>query len=466
MVILTSLGGAETVTGSKHLLEHGGRRLLVDCGLFQGHRELRELNWRPLPVKPSSIDAVVLTHAHLDHSGYLPRLVRDGFCGPIYATPATIDVARLILLDSAFLQEKDAEFANRHGFSRHHPALPLYRREDAERAIEAFRPAYFHERVSLGEGRELTFRRAGHILGAATAELSLSGVSVAFSGDLGRYGDAIMFDPEPIDRVDFLVVESTYGDRIHPQIDPAEALGEVVERTARRGGTVVIPAFAVGRAQSLLYYLWKLKQAGRLGLVPVYVDSPMATDATALLHQHRGDHRLDPEVCAEVCATATYIRDVDASKRLSANRMPKVIISASGMATGGRVLHHIKAFGGDPRHTILFSGFQAAGTRGRAMIEGQRQIKIHGDWIDIRAEVADLEMLSAHADANEIMRWLRGFGSPPLRTLVVHGEPASAAALRDRVERELGWTCSVSKMNERNDIPCQRGFNPMLPANS
>ena len=461
MVTLTSLGGAGTVTGSKHLLEHDGSRILIDCGLFQGQKGLRLLNWQPLAVPAASIDAVVLTHAHLDHCGYLPRLVQDGFGGPILATPATIDVARLILLDSAFLQEKDAELANRYGFSRHHPALPLYGREDAERAIAAFRPVKMHERAALPSNGGVMFRRAGHILGAATAEVSLGGQTIGFSGDLGRYGDAIMHDPEPIERADFVIVESTYGNRIHPAVDPAAALGEVIERTVGRGGTVIIPAFAVGRAQSLLYYIWKLKQAGRFNLVPVYVDSPMATDATALLHQHRGDHRLPPEVCTEVCATATYVRDVAASKALSASPMPKVIISASGMATGGRVLHHIKAFGGDSRNTILFSGFQAAGTRGRAMIEGQREVKIHGDWIDIRAEVADLEMLSAHADANEIMRWLSGFRTAPKETFVVHGEPVASDALRQRIGAELGWKCSVVQMGQRLDLgsaePTHRG---------
>lgn len=453
MVSLTSLGGAGTVTGSKHLLEHEGSRLLVDCGLFQGRKELRLKNWQPLPIKPSSIDAVILTHAHLDHSGYLPRLVRDGFRGPIYATPATIDVARLILLDSAYLQEKDAEFANRHGFSKHRPALPLYTKADAERALDRFRPVDFHRQIGVPGGFELQFRRAGHILGAATADVRVGGLSVLFSGDLGRYGDALMHDPEPVDRADYLVVESTYGNRTHPDVGPAEALGEVVERTVRRGGTVIIPAFAVGRAQSLLYHLWQLKQAGRLGLVPIYVDSPMATDATALLHQHRADHRLAPEVCSEVCATATYVRDVAASKQLSANRMPKVIISASGMASGGRVLHHIKAFGDDPRNTILFSGFQAAGTRGRAMIEGQRQVKIHGGWIDIRAEVDELSMLSAHADVDEIMRWLSGFRRPPAQTFIVHGEPSSSKGLGERIEQDLGWKHRIPAMGERIDLP-------------
>jgi metallo-beta-lactamase family protein len=447
MVSLTSLGGAGTVTGSKHLVEHEGCRLLVDCGLFQGRKELRLLNWQRLPVAPSTIDAVVLTHAHLDHCGYLPRLVRDGFAGPIYATPATIDVARLILLDSAFLQEKDAEFANRHGFSKHHPALPLYTRADAERALERFRPVPFHQDLGIG-GASLLFRRAGHILGAATAEISVGGVTIALSGDLGRYGDPVMLDPEPIASADYLVVESTYGDRVHPTADAAEALDQVIDRTVRRGGTVVVPSFAVGRAQSLLFHLLTLRRAGKLGLVPIYVDSPMATDATELVCAHLADQRLPPETWHEACSIATYVRDTDGSKALSANRMPKVIISASGMATGGRVLHHIKAFGPDPRSTILFTGFQVPGTRGRALVDGARQVKMHGEWIDIRAEVADLPMLSAHADANEIMRWLGNFEAPPRKTFIVHGEPDASDALRGRIDRELGWRAAVLTMNQ------------------
>jgi metallo-beta-lactamase family protein len=451
-ISLTSLGGAGTVTGSKHLLEHDGRRLLVDCGLFQGPRELRELNWKPLSATSSTIDAVILTHAHLDHSGYLPRLVREGFRGPIYATPATVDVARLILLDSAHLQEKDAEFANHRGFSRHRPALPLYTTEDAEQALSQFRPIEFHKRVELRNDVDLVFRRAGHILGAATAELRLGGETIVFSGDLGRYGDPTMVDPEPVPDADFLVVESTYGDRIHPKLDPASALKDVIDRTVRRGGTVIVPAFAVGRTQSLLYELWTLKMSGQLNMVPVYVDSPMAISATDLLCAHMDDHRMQPMVCRDACAIATYVRDTDGSKALSASRMPKVIISASGMATGGRILHHIKAFGTDPRNTILFAGFQAAGTRGRAMVDGMREVKIHGEWIDIRAEVADLTMLSAHADSNEIIRWLGGFGSPPSKTFIVHGEASASAALRDRIEADLGWSCAIPAIGQRFDL--------------
>ena len=446
---LTSLGGAGTVTGSKHLLEFDDRRILVDCGLFQGPRELRELNWRPLSVAPSSIDAVVLTHAHLDHSGYLPRLAKEGFAGPIFATPSTINVARLILLDSAYLQEKDAEFANRHGFSRHKPALPLYTRADAERALSLFQPVRFHETFDAGGGLRMLFRRAGHILGAATAELRTGGQTLVFSGDLGRYGDETMVDPEAVPHADYVVVESTYGDRLHPKVNAAAMLEQIIDRTARRGGTVVIPAFAVGRAQSLLYHLWMLKMRGALPLIPIYVDSPMATNATKLLLEHMDDHRMQPEVCREACAIATYVGDVDNSKALSSSPMPKVIIAASGMATGGRVLHHIKAFGPDPRNTILFAGFQAPGTRGRAMIDGVREVKIHGDWVEIRAEVADLTTLSAHADSDQLIRWLRGFAAPPRQTFIVHGEPNASAALRDRIERDLGWDCTIPAMGDK-----------------
>jgi metallo-beta-lactamase family protein len=421
---------------------------LIDCGLFQGPREWRELNWQPLAVPAGSIDAVVLTHAHLDHCGYLPRLILEGFSGPIYATPATADVARLILLDSAFLQEKDAEFANRHGFSRHTPALPLYNRRDAEAAIAAFRTVPFHQPLEISPGVSMLFRRAGHILGAATAEVKVDGTTIVFSGDLGRYGDPVMLDPEPVGAADYLVVESTYGNRVHTPADAADVLGDVLNKTVRRGGTVVIPAFAVGRAQSLLYYLWLLRQRGQLGIVPVYIDSPMAINATDLMCAHAQDHRLDPRTCREACEIAEYVRDTEASKALSRNRMPKVIISASGMATGGRVLHHIKAFGADARNTILFSGFQAMGTRGRSLVDGARRVKIHGEWIEIRADVANLPMLSAHADANEIMNWLRQFQRPPLRTFIVHGEPEASAALQARVEQELGWDCERPGLNQ------------------
>jgi metallo-beta-lactamase family protein len=448
LITLTSLGGAGTVTGSKHLLEHGGRRLLLDCGLFQGQKALREQNWSRLPVAADSLDAVVLSHAHLDHSGYLPKLVKDGFHRRIVCTHATMELSDIILRDSGHLQESDAEFANRHGFSRHRPALPLYGVRDAEKAMSHFAPIAVHQPLELPGGARLTLSRAGHILGAATVEIEWDATKVVFSGDLGRYGDAVMLAPDPVAEADYLIVESTYGDRRHDQADPSQVLGDVIERTTRRGGTVVIPAFAVGRAQSLLYHIWRLKAAGRIGLVPIYLDSPMAINVSELLHTHRADHRLTPQECDATCAVATYTRDVEDSKAITANPMPKVVISASGMATGGRVLHHIKAYGPDPKNTILLSGFQAAGTRGAALLGGAREVKIHGQWVPIRAEVENLPMLSAHADADEILRWLGGFVRPPRRTFIVHGEPQASETLRTRIEGELGWRCTVSQPHE------------------
>ena len=452
MITFTSLGGAGTVTGSKHLLESDGRRILVDCGLFQGLKKLREQNWDPFPIKPSSIDAVVLTHAHLDHSGYLPKLVKDGFRGPILASAATRDVAEIILRDSGHIQEKDAENANRYGYAKHKPALPLYGVHDAERAVERFSSTAFQQEVRLPGGATLMLRRAGHILGAATAEVTWNGTRILFSGDLGRYGDATMVDPEPVTEADYVVVESTYGDRLHDPHDPTQTLGDVIERTTARGGTVVIPTFAVGRAQSLLYHLWQLKEAGRIGLVPIYMDSPMAINATDLLCAHLGDHRMPRDVCEAVCGIATYVRDVEASKKITVSPMPKVILAASGMATGGRVLHHIKAFGPDRRNTILFSGYQAAGTRGRSMVEGAKDVKIHGQWVPINAEVATLPMLSAHADYEEILRWLSGIKRPPRKTFIVHGEPHASDALRVRIQDRLGWDCVIPEMMERHEL--------------
>lgn len=449
MLSLTCLGAAGTVTGSKHLLTHGDTRILIDCGLFQGLKNLRELNWQSLPIDPREINAVVLTHGHLDHCGYLPRLALDGFNGRIYATAGTRDVASLILRDSAFLQEKDAEFANRHGYSKHTPALPLYRVVDAEHAIRMFTAAPLHQEVALPGGATLLLRRAGHILGASSAQIDLGGKRVVFSGDLGRYNDLIMHDPEPVPAADYVVIESTYGNRRHDDTDPLEALAAVIERTVRRGGTVVVPAFAVGRAQSLIYDLWLLRRAGRLNNLPIYLDSPMATSASELLHAYEDEHRLSTQDYEAACGAVTCVRDVEDSKALSANRYPKVIISASGMATGGRVLHHIAAFAPDRRNTLLFSGFQAAGTRGRKLLDGVREIRIHGRWVQVQAEVAELPMLSAHADADELMRWLSGFRQPPSRVFIVHGEPDASEALRERIGRELGWAAVVPRQDQK-----------------
>lgn len=452
MLSLTSLGGAGTVTGSKHLLTNGDTRILIDCGLFQGLKNLRELNWQRLDVSPRDIDAVVLTHAHLDHCGYLPRLILDGFRGKIYCTQATRDVAELILLDSAWLQEKDADFANRKGFSRHKPALPLYTVPDAERALKHFQPVALHSEVELPGGARLMLRRAGHILGATTAQIDIGGQRIVFSGDLGRYGDRVMHDPETVPSADYVVIESTYGNRRHDRSDAVKALGDVISRTVQRGGTVVVPAFAVGRAQSLIHDLWLLRQQGGLNNVPVFLDSPMATNATELLYRHKSEHKLAERDFEQAFAAVTYVREVEESKALSANRYPKVILSASGMATGGRVLHHIAAFAPDHRNTLLFSGFQAAGTRGRRLLEGAREVKMFGQWIPVNAEVAELPMLSAHADSDELLQWLLGFGQAPKRLFIVHGEPEASEGLRERVQRELGWQATVPLQGQEFEL--------------
>lgn len=410
---LSFLGAAGTVTGSKYLLESGRAAILVDCGLFQGFKTLRLRNWAPLPFDPRRIESVVLTHAHLDHSGFLPLLTRHDFSGSIFCSRATADLCGILLPDSGHLQEKDAEFASRHGFSKHKPALPLYTERDARKTLEFLRPVAFDQDTRLKDGATFRLRRAGHILGAASVQLDWAGRTIVFSGDLGRYDDATMVDPVEIDRADYLVVESTYGNRRHPMIDPEQALADVISTTTARGGTVVIPSFAVGRTQGLLYYLERLKESGRLTNVPVFLDSPMAQDASEIFCRNLSDHKLPANVCRQACAVAHYVRSVDESKELMENPMPKVIISASGMATGGRVLHHLKRYAPDPKNTILFAGFQAGGTRGAAMVAGVESIKIHGGYVPVRAEVKNLDMLSGHADADEILRWLRGFKTAP-----------------------------------------------------
>jgi metallo-beta-lactamase family protein len=449
---LTFLGGVGTVTGSKALLELGRRRFLIDCGLFQGFKQLRSRNWERLPIEPKSIDAVVLTHAHLDHAGYLPLLTKNGFKGPVHATPGTRDLSAILLPDSGHLQELDADYANRHGFSKHRPALPLYTRADAVRALERFEATPFGRARELGGGAMLRFHRAGHIVGAAHVAIEWRGRRIVFSGDIGRPRDPVMRPPAAPDRADILVVESTYGDRRHPTTDPEAALGDIVRRTAKRGGSVVIPAFAVGRSQALLYHLWRLKSAERIPDLPIFLDSPMAIEASAAFAKHSADRRLSAAECRAVCAVARATPSVEESKAIDANPVPSVIVSASGMATGGRVLHHLKTFAPDPRSTIVFAGFQAGGTRGAAMIAGAKEIKIHGAMVPIRAEVATLDMLSAHADADEIMDWSRAIRRPPRMTFVVHGEPAAADALRRRIESELGWPCRVPDYRDSYEL--------------
>ncbi|MGB3697315.1 MAG: MBL fold metallo-hydrolase [Gordonia sp. (in: high G+C Gram-positive bacteria)] len=448
----TSLGAAGTVTGSKHLLERDGRMILVDCGLFQGIKNLREANWRPLPVDAAAVDAVVITHAHLDHTGYLPRLISEGFRGPIFSTSATRDVADIILRDSAHLQEREAELANRHKSSRHSPARPLYDVGDVEQTMSQFHTRPLGKTFSPTRGVRAVFRDAGHILGAATVEIEWGGITVAFSGDLGRYDDPLMYDPEPVPSADYLICESTYGDRLRDDADPAGELQRIVTQTVARGGTVVIPAFAVGRTQMILYHLWTLRCAGTLPDVPIYVDSPMAINAGELLRTHPRAHRLDAERTDDMFAIAEYVRDAEDSKAISADRKPKIVLSASGMATGGRVLHHLAAFAPGSQNTVVLVGYQAVGTRGRSLADGARYLKLYGEWIPVNARIEDLHMMSAHADADELLRWMGGFTAPPRRTFLVHGEPNAAESLRHRLDHDLGWQAVIPKQNQTFDL--------------
>ena len=413
---------------------------------------LRARNRHPLPVDPASIDAVVLTHAHLDHSGYLPLLVKNGFKGKVICTEATRALCGLLLPDSGYLFEADARYANHRGFSKHDPALPLYTRADGVRALKSLSPSPFGKRIPVTKDCTVRFRYAGHILGAATIDMIADGKRIVFSGDLGRYGDPLMFDPEPVPEADVLLVESTYGDRLHPDFAPQQILEDVIKRTVNRGGSVLIPSFAVGRAQSLLYHIAAIRQRGRLPDVPVYLDSPMAISATELFCKHSDDHRLSTAQCRDAWDDVIYTREVEQSKRLDTTPDPKIIISASGMVTGGRILHRMKRYAPDHRSTIVIAGYQAGGTRGASILEGAEAIKIHGDYVPVRAEVVSLDMLSAHADQHELLRWLSGFNSPPKQTFVVHGEAKSSDRFRLKIAENLGWNARVPEHLERVEL--------------
>jgi len=454
---LRFLGATSTVTGSRFLAMGQSASVLVDCGLFQGYKPLRLRNWAPFPVPPRSIDAVVLTHAHLDHSGWLPLLVKHGFQGKVFATPATRDLCRILLMDCAHLQEEQAEHANRFGYSKHRPALPLYDHEDAEKALRHIEVVPFDADWAPAKGFKARFSHAGHILGSAIVTLAAGGRTVVFSGDLGRLKDSIMLPPAQVAEADALVLESTYGDRRHEGADPLAELGRIVTHTVGRGGVVVIPAFAVGRAQDVLVGLYELKSKGAIPrTVPIYVDSPMATDVTSLYERYREEHRLTRRVLVNACRAVKFVATPDESRALDESRWPMVIVSASGMATGGRVLHHLKRFAPDPRNTILFAGFQAGGTRGAAMVAGAREIRIHGADVPVRAEVASIEALSAHADYGEILGWLSGFARPPGRIFLVHGEPEACESLRRRIADRYRWQAEIPEYLQAVDLGSER----------
>lgn len=456
---LTFLGAARTVTGSKYLLEVDGSRILVDCGQFQGLADLRRRNWAAFPVDPKSLDAVLLTHAHIDHSGLLPRLVANGFNGPIYCTHGTADLCSLVLPDAGHLQEEDARLANLRRFSKHTPALPLFTEADAYRTLARLRVVPYATPTEIVSGLRAEFINAGHLLGSSFVRVtSRGGGRILFGGDLGRYDRPILPDPQPAPDAEVLLLESTYGDRVHPDADDAGALERVINETTARNGRVIIPAFAIGRVEELLYWLKRLEDQGRLKPVPVYVDSPMAIAALKFYQDHHAE--LDPEVQrrrADICIFCLKrlqpIPTAAASREITKPYGQAIVISASGMATGGRVLHHLAACLPDSRNTVLFVGFQAEGTRGRHLIDGARTVKIHGQMVPVNAQIARVDSMSAHADANEITRWLRTVTKPPSATYLVHGEVVPMAVLKQQIERTFGWPVHIPQHGEKVAVP-------------
>jgi len=460
---LQFLGAAETVTGSKHLLEVNGRRVLVDCGLFQGLKELRLRNWAPFPIDPGAIDAVVLTHAHLDHCGYLPRLVAAGYRGRIWCTGGTKDLCSVVLPDAAHLQEEDAREANRRQYSKHSPALPLYTSIDAARALTQLQPVGYERRMPVADGIEVDFIDAGHLLGSSFARIHANGQTLVFGGDLGRYGRPVLPDPSPVPEADVLLIESTYGDRLHEPDDDGARLATIINDTYARGGKVVIPAFAIGRVEEVLYWLKRLEDEKRIPVLPVYVDSPMAIAALQFYAARGGD--LDPipdspqvspgirQIARFATARLTTVASAQQSADLVASRKPAIVVSSSGMATGGRVLHHLAATLPDPRHTILFVGFQAPGTRGRSLVDGAKQLRIAGREVSVAARIEKIDSMSAHADYREMLRWLSGFTRPPKMTYLVHGEPTALDALAATITKEKQWPVRIARYMERVELP-------------
>jgi metallo-beta-lactamase family protein len=467
------LGAAGTVTGSKHLVNtssgpggKAGFQLLIDCGMFQGAKEWRERNWQPMPIPASGIDAVILTHAHLDHCGWIPRLVREGFRGPIYATPSTIDLCGIILPDSGHLQEEDANFYNRHKKSKHHPALPLYTLAEAEASLQYFQPVQFEEARRLSPEVSFRFVRAAHILGSAMVELELNTNGqtrrLLFTGDIGRVRDStlapgkvVRSGPSEGETADVLVMESTYGNRNHPADDPRPKLAEIIRQTVRRGGSVVVPAFAVERTQKFLFILKELMESGQLPRIPVYCDSPMAIKAVEVFLKH--EEECSDETCRLIRQYGsplqwpgfTFALTSDESKKINATQFPAIIVSSSGMVTGGRILHHLMQRLPDPKNIVIFIGFQAPGTRGFTIKSGAPEVRIFGETVTIRAQIATLEQFSDHADTPELLEWLHTFPSKPAVTYLVHGEPAASSQLREAMTKELGWNVEVAEWMEK-----------------
>ena len=438
------LGAADTVTGSKFLIEHEDQRVLIDCGLFQGYKQLRLRNRAALGIEPERVNAVLLTHAHIDHSGYLPLLRLGGFKGRVHATPATRDLCHILLPDSGHLQEEDAAFANRHGFSRHDPALPLYTRQDAVDCLPMIHGQAWHQPFAPAPGFKATFTLAGHILGASSVLVEVAGRRLLFSGDLGRADDLVMLPPENAPAADTVVIESTYGNRSHPADDVMGELGDALQRVAARGGVAVLPVFAVGRAQAILHAIGQLKQQGRIPTaLPVFLDSPMAVATTDLYSRHPQAHKLNAAELQTLRHVAHMVQTPEASKALASHHGPMVILSASGMATGGRVLHHLALHLPNHRNMVILTGHQADGTRGATLRDGAPTLRLHGQDVPVRAEVVNLKSASGHADRDQLLRWLQTMPQAPDQVYVVHGERAASDALRHSIEHQLGWRALV-----------------------
>ena len=460
MPTLTFLGAAGTVTGSKHLLDLGGHQILVDCGLFQGLKALRQLNWEPFAIPPAAIDAVILTHAHLDHCGYLPRLVAQGFRGRIFCTAGTQDLCSIVLPDSAKIQEEDARDANKHNYTKHEPALPLYTSQDAARTLTHLQPVGYDRPIPIVAGKpDLTveFLNAGHLLGSAYARVRFDGRTILFGGDLGRFGRPVLPDPSPVEAADVLLVESTYGNRVHEADDDGVRLAGIVNDAVSRGGKLIIPSFAIGRVEEVLYWLRRLEQAKRIPVLPVFLDSPMATRALQFYSDRHDELDVEMKPAAKNVSSfaterLTTVASPQQSKELVASKRPAIVIASSGMATGGRVLHHLEATLPDSKNTVMFVGYQAEGTRGRLLTTGAKAIRLKGRDVPVAAHIERLDSMSAHADANEILRWLSGFGRAPSMTYLVHGEPAAAEALKARIHAERGWPVHVARYKERVEI--------------
>ncbi|NOX38349.1 MAG: MBL fold metallo-hydrolase [Calditrichaeota bacterium] len=462
MARLTFYGATGTVTGSRFLLEIEGQKLLVDCGLFQGKKENRLKNWDDFPVPPASIHHLLITHAHIDHTGYIPRLCKQGFAGSIYCTRATYDLCQILLPDSAHLQEEDARWANKKGFSRHKPALPLYTVEDAQKALKQFQPVYYGDDIYLRKDIRVKFRDAGHILGSAYVDIKVGqrnrSRKIVFSGDLGRPGKPILKEPTQPFNVDYLVLESTYGNRLHEDPAPKAELQRIILESVDRGGVLLIPAFAVGRTQTLLYLIRELEEEGKIPILPVYIDSPMAIDATRIFRAHIPEQNLTSRLLTLMGkriftpARLHICRTREESKAINQVESAAIIISASGMATGGRILHHLEQRLPHARNTILFVGYQADGTRGRTILDGHDRVKIHGSYVPIHARVEQITGFSGHADANEILAWLMGFNRPPEITFLVHGENDSTTALAEKIRQQFGWNVVIPSFGQSFEL--------------